>query len=302
MIVKIYGKSDLQTLSINNRRRIPQNEGDLLTIMGWGWMDSLNDEKATTLQEVDLNYLPPEKCQVMSGQVGSQTYSMGDFLTDSMMCADAIGKDSCRGDSGGPLIIKDVNGGDDPANDIQVGIASWGFGCAVPDFSSVYARVSSQSKWIKETVCDLSFSPPSSFGCDATSTSQVDGYTMIFLKLKLDMFSGETGWLIETEKKGDHLAGYGPVGSYEGQPGLITVPIGRCCEMFVKVCVFYCMTYWDTIKHDPKVLFCVCMLILFPNKYCIYQISYHSACVFSSQFFFTQKMHNDISHTRKQKI
>eukprot|EP00957_Ditylum_brightwellii_P207589 15353637-Ditylum_brightwellii.AAC.1 len=75
--------------------------------MGWGYIDRLNDEKVTTLQEVDLKYLPPEKCEVMSGRVDFQTYSMGEFLTDSMMCADEIGKDSCRGDSGGPLIIKD---------------------------------------------------------------------------------------------------------------------------------------------------------------------------------------------------
>lgn len=41
-----------------------------------------------------------------------------------MLCAQGPNKDSCQGDSGGPLVIP----GDIGAEDVQVGVVSWGFG------------------------------------------------------------------------------------------------------------------------------------------------------------------------------
>ena len=53
---------------------------------------------------------------------------------------------SCQGDSGGPIILAD-------GTDTQVGIVSWGVGCAHPTYPGVYARVSSQYSWIRSYVC-----------------------------------------------------------------------------------------------------------------------------------------------------
>ena len=61
---------------------------------------------------------------------------------------DGGGKDSCSGDSGGP-IVKIVG-----QTHIQVGVVSWGEGCAWADYPGVYARVSKAYSWIKATVCD----------------------------------------------------------------------------------------------------------------------------------------------------
>ncbi|KAL7455814.1 hypothetical protein ACHAWC_007335 [Mediolabrus comicus] len=80
-----------------------------------------------------------------------------------MMCAARDGTDTCQGDSGGPLMIAN---GDGPAMDppIQVGIVSFGIGCANPDYPGVYTRVSSYIDWIHSTACEKvgEFCPSSS--------------------------------------------------------------------------------------------------------------------------------------------
>ena len=59
---------------------------------------------------------------------------------DVMLCAGEAGKDSCQGDSGDPLFCQDGT---------VVGFVSWGEGCALPDFPSVYSRVRSAVDFIE---------------------------------------------------------------------------------------------------------------------------------------------------------
>lgn len=59
-----------------------------------------------------------------------------------MICAGEKGKDSCQGDSGGPMV--------DSAGK-QVGVVSWGIGCALAGYPGVYARVSTYADWISST-------------------------------------------------------------------------------------------------------------------------------------------------------
>jgi secreted trypsin-like serine protease len=60
-----------------------------------------------------------------------------------MICAGQSGQDSCWGDSGGPLFAASQGGY------IQVGIVSWGGGCAAPDRPGVYTRVSAIADFIQ---------------------------------------------------------------------------------------------------------------------------------------------------------
>ncbi len=66
---------------------------------------------------------------------------------------------------GGPLVVR----GDNPEDDVQVGIVSWGVGCA--DMPGVFSRISETYDWTIETVCDEgngSNDPPESL-CPARS-------------------------------------------------------------------------------------------------------------------------------------
>lgn len=64
----------------------------------------------------------------------------------SMICAavEEGGKDSCQGDSGGPLIAT--------ATKEQVGVVSWGYGCAQKGNPGVYANIEVGLPWIQETM------------------------------------------------------------------------------------------------------------------------------------------------------
>jgi secreted trypsin-like serine protease len=57
----------------------------------------------------------------------------------TMICAYAPGRDACQGDSGGPLFLRTAGG------PIQVGITSFGIGCAFKGIPGVYTRLSDPS-------------------------------------------------------------------------------------------------------------------------------------------------------------
>ncbi len=75
----------------------------------------------------------------------AQRYA-GSVIGAGQICAglEQGGKDSCQGDSGGPLMADDGSSG--PR---QVGVVSWGKGCAQEKAYGVYTRVSHYAAWIQ---------------------------------------------------------------------------------------------------------------------------------------------------------
>ena len=95
-----------------------------LRVMGWG-TTSYDRTRPDELQIADVNYIPNSVCEKSKGKIRpTSTYdkSYAGYITSDMMCAASRGKDACSGDSGGPLIIP----GNSAAQDLQVGIVSWG--------------------------------------------------------------------------------------------------------------------------------------------------------------------------------
>lgn len=104
------------------------------------------------LQQAVVPVLSPNKCRRMLtktiAQYGYQDEFAGlEISGETHICAGVGEVDSCTGDSGGPLIARDENG-----TPVQVGIVSWGLGCARPDSPGVYVRVAEYKDWIITTL------------------------------------------------------------------------------------------------------------------------------------------------------
>jgi secreted trypsin-like serine protease len=113
--------------------------GTMSTATGWGSLSS-GGSFPTDLREVVVPVVADATC-------GSGPYYGATFKSASMICAGATGFDTCQGDSGGPLV---VNG---PGTEwIQMGVTSWGFGCAAANKPGVYSRVSNFFTWIESVV------------------------------------------------------------------------------------------------------------------------------------------------------
>ncbi|XP_076039590.1 mite allergen Der f 3-like [Oratosquilla oratoria] len=121
----------------------PPKVGTLAVVSGWGSL-SYGGDTPDFLHEVGVKIVSNEECH--------EAYSMIDMaITDGMICAAKRNKDSCSGDSGGPLVVES-------SKNIweQVGVVSFGNGCADKDFPGVYARVDYYIDWILSEVsgCD----------------------------------------------------------------------------------------------------------------------------------------------------
>ncbi|MFF4080402.1 S1 family peptidase [Streptomyces sp. NPDC001777] len=113
------------------------------TIAGWG---------AATEGGAQQRYLLKATVPFVSDADCQDAYG-GDLVPGEEICAGLIdtgGVDTCQGDSGGPMFRRDSAGAW-----IQVGIVSWGQGCARAGYPGVYTEVSTFASQIASAAATL---------------------------------------------------------------------------------------------------------------------------------------------------
>ncbi|GMF35997.1 unnamed protein product [Phytophthora fragariaefolia] len=108
--------------------------GKMAATMGWGTNTETNGNASAKLQRMDVPLVSDEAC-IAYTTVGA-----------SMVCAVGVAnRDSCGGDSGGPLIVESADG-----EDVLIGVVSWAKNdtCGREGYYGVYSRVSSARPWI----------------------------------------------------------------------------------------------------------------------------------------------------------
>ena len=109
-----------------------------MTVLGWGTTDTSENILPNTLQAGTVVAIADNNECVARGP--DNDYSYEGEITEDMLCAIEAGQGACHGDSGGPLILPAgstvlANGvvgslSNILQEDVQVGIVSWGIGCA----------------------------------------------------------------------------------------------------------------------------------------------------------------------------
>jgi hypothetical protein len=118
--------------------------------LGWGKTRPEPDGRASAiLLGVDLDLVPRPDC-------GKDPYYRP-RLGETTVCAAREGKDTCTGDSGGPLLLSYVrrrpgSGQVVDGDTVQIGIVSWGKGCAQEGRPGVYTRVAAYRDWIRRAM------------------------------------------------------------------------------------------------------------------------------------------------------
>lgn len=126
---------------LNRDADVPKPNGSTVRVVGHGKTSPDAEHISYTLREATVPIVPLDECRESFQPAGLT-------ITPDMLCAGRGRADACYADSGSPLFT-DSNG--DGIFE-QVGLVSWGIGCADEQYPGVYARVSAGYDWIRDVV------------------------------------------------------------------------------------------------------------------------------------------------------
>lgn len=118
-------------------------------VAGWGRLEE-GGRSSNILQQLQINVLDNAVCKEqyrLQGKLISERQ-----FGDAILCAGNLagGQDSCQGDSGGPLVLPIFANEQFPI--YQIGIVSYGIGCARMNTPGIYTRVQFFVDWIQAKI------------------------------------------------------------------------------------------------------------------------------------------------------
>ncbi|GLI00359.1 S1 family peptidase [Phytohabitans aurantiacus] len=118
------------------------NNSGTFTIAGWGAARE-NGAQQRYLLKAQVPFVSDSSCNSSYG---------GDLIPNEEICAGYAsgGTDTCQGDSGGPMFRRNASNAW-----VQVGITSWGYGCARAGYPGVYTEVSTFASAIASAAASL---------------------------------------------------------------------------------------------------------------------------------------------------
>ena len=127
-LIKLDRALKLPTLALT---RGTTGDTGTFTVMGWGQTSETAMQQQRRLRYATVTSVKDADCAKAYRKAGVT------LVAGESVCAGRHGVDTCQGDSGGPLVRRDGRGGY-----LQVGIVSWGLGCARDGYPGVYTQIS----------------------------------------------------------------------------------------------------------------------------------------------------------------
>ena len=136
-----------RSLSLPTLALAPEGSADTgtFTVMGWGQTREGSLRQERRLHYANVPTIGDEECAKAYRKAGVE------LVRDESICAGRHGVDTCQGDSGGPMVHRESGG-----RWVQVGIVSWGLGCARDGYFGVYTQISTFRPAIEAAIRELS--------------------------------------------------------------------------------------------------------------------------------------------------
>lgn len=118
-------------------------------IAGWGIASSDKQEMSPILMQIQVPVITNEQCKSKYDMIPWYETVIDNRVLCTLYGKEGKGgKDSCQGDSGGPLMLPIKERETYPF--YQIGIISYGDGCARPNAPGINTNVAFYAGWIKE--------------------------------------------------------------------------------------------------------------------------------------------------------